>query len=136
MSENYPVLLGNACIGQACVSRQGLYYQITCSCRLSGEAVCRILVSSGDKEESVGILVPENGKFAVRSRIAASSLGSGVLSFRAVPKLTEINDSFIPIRPDEPFALIACLDEMSLEKRGAVTGLCMNSQNDYSLSMK
>ena len=38
----YDVLLGDEPIGKAQVKKEGLYYCISCRCRLSGEVVYRI----------------------------------------------------------------------------------------------
>lgn len=136
MSEIYPILLGKNCIGQASVSRQGLYYQIACACRLSGEVVYRVRASCADKAVNLGILVPENGLFAVRSRVAISKLGVGALSFCAIPQHVKTDDNFIPLKPDEPFAYLHRMDGMYLSKRGSQIGLCIKESEDQSSGME
>ena len=123
MSETYPILLGSTCIGEACVSRQGLYYQIICICRLSGEVVYRVRASCGDKAENLGILVPEDGQFVVRSRIAVSKLGTDTLSFQVIPKHKKMDDPFVPLSPDEPYTYLSRIDEMYLLKHGSQIAL-------------
>lgn len=115
MEGYYAVSFANQSVGKVQVIRQGLYYRFICSCRLSGDVVCRLKVVCGGKEENLGIVVPVQDGFGLDTKIPAKRLGEGKPEFYLVPKgvaateRTEPAGQFVPIYPDEPFAYIARL---------------------------
>ena len=66
---------GDRLVGRVRAERQGLYYLFRCRCRLSGEAAFRLLVSCGEKQEDLGILVPMEGGFGLDTRRPVKRLG-------------------------------------------------------------
>ena len=123
MDGTYVIEQAGQRIGQAEVTRQGLYYHFTCRCRLSGEVICRLAAVCGDKMENLGVPVPENGEFVLRKKIPVSHLGEGELRVRVIPKHAELTDNFIPISPEEPFRYLSRLKNAYLERRGQQLGI-------------
>ena len=123
MEGTYNIEQAGQCIGQAQVTRQGLYYHFVCRCRLSGEVICRLAAVCGDKTENLGIPVPENGGFVLRKKIPVSHLGEGDLRIRVLPKHTELTGNFIPICPEEPFQYLSRLKNAYLQRRGTQLGV-------------
>ena len=117
MEDIYPIMLGNARIGEAYVTTIGLYYHIRCNCCLSGEAVYRVCVQAGDFCENLGVLVPEGSCFIASTRVPIRKFGSQRLSFYATPKHTVLTGNFIPIHPEEPFGYISRLERAYLSRR-------------------
>ncbi len=115
--------MGEDCIGEAEVIKQGLYLHISCRCRLSGAIICRVLVFSGDKQESLGTLIPEGDYFCLRTKIPAKRLSQSTLRFRAMPRRGTGPAKFVPIYPEEPFAYIHRLKEAYLEIQNGQIGL-------------
>jgi len=126
----YGVLLGGQSIGKAKVERQGLYYSISCRCRLSGEVVYKLTVSCGENTENLGILVPEGGAFVLTTRIPAKRFGEGEFSFRAVPRHTELRGKFVPISPETPFAYLSRLENAFMEIRNGQPGVRFQKSPD------
>jgi len=124
----YKILMGGQSIGKARVERQGLYYVVSCRCRLSGEVVCRVTVSCGDRSENLGILVPESGAFVLNTRIPIKRLGEGPLMFHAVPRHTELRGRFVPISPETPFAYLSRLENAFLEVRNGQSGITISDE--------
>ena len=122
----YEILLGGQGIGKAKVDRQGLYYAISCRCRLSGEVVYKVTVSCGENTESLGILVPEGGAFVLTTRIPIKRLGEGTLMFHAVPRHTQIQGRFMPVTPEEPFAYLSRLGNAFMEVRNGQVGVILS----------
>ena len=122
----YEILLGGQSIGKARVEQQGLYYAISCRCRLSGEVVWKVTVSCGDRSESLGILVPESGAFILSTRIPVKRLGEGTLMFHAAPRHTELRGRFVPISPEEPFAYLSRLENAYMEVRNGQIGVILS----------
>lgn len=123
MDGIYDILLGGKKIGQAEVKRQGLYNYFDCSCRLSGEVIYKLTVSCGDHTESLGVFVPEDGRFKIKARIAAKKLGEGTPIFRAVPRHDPVGEDFVPISPEEPFAYLARLENAYLTRKNGIIGI-------------
>jgi hypothetical protein len=123
MEGIYPIERAGNTIGQAEVTRQGLYYHFTCRCRLSGEVICRLAAVCGDKVENLGVPVPENGEFVLRKKIPASHLGEGKLHIRVLPKHSELTGRFVPLSPEEPFRYLSRLQNAYLERRNGQVGI-------------
>ena len=123
MEGTYDIMLAGEPVGQATVRRQGLYWQFSCRCDLSGETVCRVRVTCGGQQTNLGILVPEGGKFVLNTKVAASTLGAGVPEFRVLPRRPEIKGKFIPLRPEEPFAYLHRLEDAFLARQNGELGI-------------
>ena len=123
MEGNYPILMGGKEIGTVNVSRQGLYYHFACRCDLGTEVIYRLTVTCGSKTHRLGIPVPEAGAFTLRTRLPAKLLEEGKLQFRAQPKHSPMEENFIPISPEEPFAYLSRLKDAFLEVRQGVPGV-------------
>ncbi len=123
MEGTYGVYFGKQMMGKVQVIRQGLYYRFLCRCQLTGDVVCRLLVSCNDARESLGIVVPMSGGFGLETRLPVKRLGEGEMSFTLVPKCDLQNGRFIPIYPDEPFEYIEKLKDAYLTKREGQLGI-------------
>lgn len=125
MEGNYGVYFGNQLAGKVQVQRQGLYYRFICRCRLSGDVVCRLRVTCGDRRESLGVVVPMDGGFGLDTRLPVKRLGEGEMAFTLVPKHEVPEGTFVPIYPEEPFAYIERLKEGFLAKKGEQVGVVL-----------
>lgn len=123
MEESYEVLFGSVPAGKVQVLRQGLYYLFHCRCRLSGDVVCRLFVRRGDREESLGVVVPMGEGFGLDTRLPVKRLGEGAMEFRLVPKHDKAQgETFVPIAPEEPFAYLEKLKDAYLARRDGQLG--------------
>jgi len=113
---------GDRPVGRVRAERQGLYYLFRCRCRLSGEAAFRLLVSCGEKQEDLGILVPMEGGFGLDTRRPVKRLGEGTLSFRLVSNHDAPKTHFAPISPEEPFAYLQRLKDAYLAEKNGQLG--------------
>ena len=123
MEGYYGVCFGRDMVGKVQVLQQGLYYRIICRCRISGEIVCRLMVSCGGKKENLGIVVPMDGGFGLDTRIPAKRLAVGTPEFILVPKYEASTDMFVPIYPEEPFAYISRLKDAYLTRKNGQLGI-------------
>ena len=130
----YGILMGGQSIGNARVEKEGLYYKISAKCRLSGTVVCKLTVTGSGHTEDLGILVPEGSWFVVHTKVPMKRLGDGELSFRAVPRHTELRGKFVPLSPEEPFSYLQRLGEAFLEIRDGRMGIVLpQGKKDNSL---
>lgn len=127
--EEYEIMLGDKSVGKAGVSREGLYYRIRCRCTLNGDRLCRVLARCADREESLGILVPQDGSFCLETRIPVKKIGVGKLSFSLVPKHRSMEGIFVPLCPEEPFRYISQLKDAYLERRNGNVGILIRKDN-------
>lgn len=124
MEGSYGVYFGNQQTGKVQVLRQGLYYRFICRCQLSGDVVCRLHVSCGDKRESLGVVVPMDGGFGLDTKLPVKRLGEGKMEFLLIPKheLGQV-ETFVPIYPEEPFSYIERLKNAFLARKNGQVGV-------------
>lgn len=125
LEGTYGVYFGNQLMGKVQVLRQGLYYRFICRCQLTGDVVCRLLVACGDKQESLGVVVPMDGGFGLDTLLPAKRLGQGKPEFLLLPKHDVPAGKFVPICPEEPFAYIERLKESFLVRKGQQVGIVL-----------
>ena len=121
--DTYQIMLGDKSVGKAWVTREGLYYRIRCRCALSGETVCRIQVRCNGRMEDLGILVPEDGEFVLKTRIPVKRIGEGDFAFSVGPQHRAPETAFVPLYPQEPFRYITGIKAAYLERRNGQTGV-------------
>ena len=128
--DQYDVLLDGTAVGRVQVSRQGLYDHYSCRCRLPKKEVCRLYVRCGDRQENLGVLIPEGDGFCLKTSIPAKRLGAGERTFLVVPKSQKEPQPmvFLPICPDRPFDFIEQLKEACLAVRDGQPGALVPRQ--------
>ena len=123
MDGLYDILRGGEKIGKAEVRREGLYYRFRCVCDLSGEVIYRLLAVWNEKQLNLGIPIPRGDTFYLETKIAASRLGEGTPTFRAVPRHPQQEGIWVRISPEEPFAYLHRLKNAVPEIRDGVMGI-------------
>lgn len=123
MIGTFEIMQGSSSIGKVTVERQGLYYRIRCRCSLTGEVMHHLVVTSGEKREDLGTLVPFDGAFGLEKRVPVKKLGEGKPEFRLLPKHSSPNGKFYPVYPEEPFSYMSRLKDAYLEARNGQVGL-------------
>lgn len=123
MEGTYELSLGTKKVGSVRIEKQGLYYRFSARCALSGDIVCRLVVSCGDKQENLGVFVPVDGQFGIEKKIPAKRLGEGTPEFRILPKHETVEGKFVPIYPEEPFAYMAKLEGAFLATQAGQVGI-------------
>lgn len=114
MEHEYTVAANGKPVGKVTVLRQGLYYYFSCRCRLSGDVIYRLMVTSGKIRENLGVLVPLDGSFVLDRKLPVKQIGEGELSFFLKAKYDTDEGTFVPISPEEPFAYISRLKKSFL----------------------
>ncbi|MBQ7415529.1 MAG: hypothetical protein IJW14_00650 [Oscillospiraceae bacterium] len=123
MDGEYDIYMGKDVVGTAQVERQGLYYRFRCSCRLSGDTLCRVSVCCNGHHENLGILVPMGDGFGLTKKLAVKKLGKGAFQFRVLPKHRTGEWQFVPVYPEEPFGYLTRLQNAFLEVRNGQAGV-------------
>lgn len=120
---DYGVYFGNQLAGKVQVLQQGLYYRFICRCQLTGDVMCRLSVSCGDKRENLGVVVPMDGGFGLDTKLPVKRLGEGKMEFSLLPKHDVPTGKFVPIYPEEPFTYIERLKDAYLARKEGQVGV-------------
>ena len=114
------------------VTRQGLYYRFLCRCHLTGEVVCRLYITCGGQQESLGVVVPEGDGFGLDTRLPVKRFREEEPSFTLIPKHEASSARFVPITPEEPFAYIERLKTSFLVKKYGQIGILLDDHSVIS----
>ena len=129
--ERYYSVSGNGTQeGKVLVKQQGLYYDFSCRCRLSGDVMYRLQVTCGSVHENLGILVPKDGCFVLHTKIPVKRLGTGDMFFTLLPKQESVSETFVPIHPEEPFAYISRLKRSFLQYKDGQPGISIQNMQE------
>lgn len=127
MEGIYYVYFGKKPSGKVNVIRQGLYYHFRCRCHLSGDVVCRLVITCGSQQENLGIVVPMDGGFGLDTKLPVKRFSSEEPVFSLLPKTVSAEGNFVPIYPDEPFAYIEHLKNAFLVRKYGQAGILVKS---------
>jgi len=125
----YSVTANGKHCGKAEVKQNGLYYSISCRCRPETDGIWRLIVSGEQNEVNLGILVPADGSFVLRTNIPVKRLGKGTMQFRLAEKKSSTSGSFVPISPEEPFAYLTRLKDSFLVNKEGQLGIEMENMH-------
>ena len=110
----YQVTYNGQTVGTAQVRKEGLYFRISCRCRVRDDAIHR-LYADGEK---IGVLMPDRGGLVLETRIPAKRLKKGCAF-----SLDQTGGEFIPIRAGEAFPHLDRLRKGKLTYRAGEPGL-------------
>ena len=128
MDGFYSVTFGQAEVGEVQVRREGLYWHFLCHCCITGEVVCRLVVQCGNSRESLGIVVPEGDGFCLDTRLPVKKLERGEPRFTLIPRHEMGEGTFVPLKPEEPFAYITKLKDAYFVRRYGQAGLVIREE--------
>lgn len=74
MEREIPMRCGGDTVGQAIVSREGLYYRVRCSCKPISTDVLRAYGSVDGQDVLLGVLMPEDDRLTLERRFACSAV--------------------------------------------------------------
>lgn len=128
MKGTYDIYFGSEVIGTATVEQEGLYYDVHCLCRLTGDVMFRVSVSCADRCENLGTLIPMGDSFGLTTRLAVKKLGKGTLQFRVIPKRPQTSGRFVPVYPEEPFAYLQYMQSAFWEQKNGQAGVVITGK--------
>ncbi len=97
----YPILHEDKVIGSARVERKGLYCHFTCVCRPAAPGRYHVYAKAGEWKLDLGLCVPEQGNFVLRTSIPAKKIPHGEMMFMLTECVEPI--SMVPLLPHQPF---------------------------------
>ncbi len=97
----YEIIGSDIVVGTAQVKKEGLYYRFICNCTPPDKAIYRIYVSDGVNQWDLGICVPEDDGFVLKTRVPAKFFKIDNFSFSLIP--VKSNQTLTPVETDKPF---------------------------------
>ena len=129
--KRYDLCLGTQTVGHATVERQGLYYRITCQCRLTGSVRFRVTAIGSCGEADLGLLVPRGKDYYLSTSIAVKRIGEDV-TFRLESGHRKAEGRFVPISKEEPFAYLTGLKDAVLCRKNEQWGIVIQGLSSKS----
>ena len=114
MEGIFDVTLDGQPVGTVKIKREGLYYFLSCRCRVADQEIHRLYAGN----EKIGVLIPKNGELELEIKVAAKRLKDG-----CAYTLGENRELFIPIISGERFAHLDKLRKGQLVFRNGRPGL-------------
>ncbi len=128
MIGNYDIRNQGKAIGGVEVTKQGLYYRISCRCIPPDGEIHRLILRTEACRVDLGICVPENGVFVVRKRIPCKTVvgkdATFILESNNLPRRERF---FIP-DPNMPFPELSNLSGAVLERREGRLGILLETK--------
>jgi len=107
----YDIFLNGEIIGKADLRKEGLYVHYICTCTFPTKGIFRITAETPNGAVNFGVCVPKGNCWESRGRIPANKLIGYELKLTATSCI-EDKDKYIPISPEEPFALLEELENL------------------------
>ncbi len=97
----YPLFKNNEVVGSVKMEKVGLYCRFDCSYRPDTPGRYHVYAKAGEWELDLGLCIPEQGNFVLRTSIPSKIIPQGEMKFM----LTEYIEpaSMLPVLPHQPF---------------------------------
>lgn len=110
----YQIIHNDSIVGSAEMTREGLFYRICCTCKITEEGIHRIKVCDGEDEVDLGICVPRDDVFGLTSRVPVKAFKGECPVFHLIKQgqnktKTEEKEK-IPVASGKPFPSIEQLE--------------------------
>lgn len=127
MEEMFPVWMGDKRIGTVRISKIGLFYEVFCECSLPDTRIYRLYAHCASGEMQLGILVPGDGTFTVRTKTCAAKMPLKEIRFFVCLADDKMKTQLMRVCPQMPFEGIDMLEDMSCVIRDGTVYLSVNS---------
>lgn len=124
----YPVVQLEKVIGSVKVETKGLYRHFSCSCRPNTPGKYHLYAKIGAWEWDLGLCVPEDGEFVLRTSIPAKRIPQGEMKFTLAE--TAVRSDFISVRPHQPFFRLMELKTARLVKQNGQLFVNLSATQD------
>ena len=121
MGETYVVTQNRRKVGIVTLLRMGLYYEITCQCKIADDEMVDLILEANEKTENLGIMIPVGGSLELRRKIPTKMIGKGSPEFFLQSRGGHPLD-FMEVSSDTPFNWLHRLDDCILAVRNGKIG--------------
>ena len=124
----YDIYMGTQVVGQAEVTKEGLYYRFSCKCTPPDEDIYRITVSDGSNTKDLGICVPTGEWFCLVTRVPVEYLSGEKMEFSLLSK--DRRATAVPVASNEPFPDLDKLESAYLQEADGKTEIIIDPAPD------
>ena len=117
MDGIYPVFLENVKVGEAKIDTQGLYYAINCTCMLQQGPMHRLVICGDTEKIDLGVLIPEQGKSVLRTKIVRKKLLYKEPTFCILEPGAKKQHGWVVPNTTKTFAHLHQLEQLKLIKK-------------------
>ena len=128
MAKEFDVHVGSERIGAVRVWEDGLYLRFSCRCAISGDVMFSLKLRGRAGEVDLGLLAPMDGSFGLEKRISRKQVGEEPWCFFLRPRHKALDQRFIPIRAEEPFAYLHRLEQCFMAVRDGEAGIFLPNE--------
>ena len=129
MDGTYPVTYLAETVGSVSLCRKGLYYELSCCCRVNGKKMLRLVMNGAGQTEDFGLLIPQNGRLELTKRIPAKRLGAGEMIF-VLQCREDLHQTYYTVDPAQPVSFLHRLEECRLAVRNGKAGILLPGENN------
>lgn len=115
--------------GTVTLTRQGLYYVISCRCHAAGDQMLHLWVEADGNMQDLGLLFPAAGALELKRRIPCRRMGEGIPVF-SMRVREEGTAQFLPVEPDTPFPWLRWLNRCVFAERKGQAGIERRLENN------
>ena len=128
MVGTYDVSRKDKVVGRCQITKQGLYYLLTCNCSLHDGEFLRLYLQSEGSAMELGVLVPEGDSFTLKKKLPIKSLKQGRPSFYLAEK-GKLGSKFIAVYPEEPFKYLSRIKNSYYAKQEGQSGIVLRENS-------
>ena len=119
----FPVYYGEKECGSAVLEKQGLYYRISCKCKIPVCTPCRIELSADGKKIDLGTCIKDGNTYILNTKIPVKHLLGKDLSFTMDSGALKDHTSYYPVSEDAPIPHLNRLEKARLVHMGEGVGI-------------
>jgi len=130
----YSVKYQNTIVGQAELIKQGMYYRISCQCRLPKDGWYRLYLDNGVRDYDIGLFVPAAGEYRLVSSVPMRRFCGTDFQFTVKSMQPEEIGRFFSVEVHEPFAELMRLEHACYKMKNGQVGIWISElySNDSS----
>lgn len=126
--DKFDVTYHGNIVGSVCTTREGLYTRFQCTCHLPDNEIYRLLMTCGEGEQDLGVLIPDGQQFAVNKRLQNKYITNKEMAFQIIPSSRQNNEKVFSISSDKPFDHIPMLEYARLSKQNGSYQIMITDQ--------
>ncbi len=119
----FPIYYDGNEYGRANLIRSGLYFKISCTCKIPTDALCKVYMETAGKTYNLGTCIRTGGIYKIDTKLPVKYIDEKDLRFSICPKYTESAQDFIAIDPNAPFPHFERLDMARMARRNNEIGI-------------
>ncbi len=127
MEGTYQVYCEGKPVGTVCLTRWGLYYEIECRCKKSGDEMMELVWNGKTDQEKLGLLLPTDEGLMLQKRIPVKRLGNGTGEFFLIPRNSCV-DPPVTVDAQKSFPYLQDLPDLFLIRKDGQTMIGFKSK--------